>query len=83
MVFYTSVEITSHICSIPTFLPHSLKGKGKSTLAYMQHIFINQKLVSEKESKYVGVLRAFLVIKILSANVWLMWNMNYKEGIAF
>ena len=28
------------------FLPSSLKGKGKSTLAYMQHIFIDQLLIN-------------------------------------
>ena len=38
MLFYASVEINMHMCSTPPFLLPSLKGKGKSTLAYMQHI---------------------------------------------
>ena len=46
LLFYTSVEINLHICSTSPFLPPSLKRKGKSTLAYMQHIFLNWKWAS-------------------------------------
>ena len=39
MLFHAIVDINLHICSTPPFLPPSLKGKGKSTLAYAAHIY--------------------------------------------
>ena len=39
MLVYTSVELNPYICKTPPFLPPSLKGKGKSTLAYEAHIY--------------------------------------------